>query len=408
MKPRGIFPRDFDRVLFFSLLGLLAIGIVMVYSAGQTSAGAMPRLHLKQISWAIIGLGGLAAALAIPYKSFDALAYPAYVLGILLLLFVLAAQGTPLVRERWILLGPLQFQPSEVAKFSVIFVLARYFSGVKTRRSSFITLAIPTVLTFVPLILILKEPDLGTSLTLAGVLLPVLYWSGVPVLTLFFMVSPLFAVLASLHLLPFVLYLIALTALLVYGRERNLTVLAIVLIINLGAGIARPILWNQLKPYQKGRILSFVNPHDTLGSAYQIIQSKVAIGSGGVAGKGFMEGTQKGLSFLPEQHTDFIYSVVGEELGLLGCATILVLFGVLISRAVGIAAHTKNRFGSILVLGITALIAFQVVVNIGMTLGMLPVTGIPLPLISYGGTSLATTLFGIGLILNVGMHRRDY
>lgn len=151
-----------------------------------------------------------------------------------------------------------------------------------------------------------------------------------------------------------------------------------------------------------------MNPHDTLGSAYQIIQSKVAIGSGGVGGKGFLQGTQKGLSFLPEQHTDFIYSVVGEELGLVGCATILVLFGVMISRAIGIAAHTKNRFGSILVLGITALIAFQVVVNVGMTLGMLPVTGIPLPLISYGGTSLATTLFGIGLILNVGMHRRDY
>lgn len=408
MKARGIFPRDFDRVLFFSLLGLLVIGILMVYSAGQTSEGPMPRLHLKQISWAVIGLAGLAMAMAIPYKSFDALAYPAYILGILLLLFVLAAQGTSLVRERWIVIGSLQFQPSEVAKFSVIFVLARYFSGVKTRRFSALSLAAPIVLTFVPLILILKEPDLGTSLTLAGVLLPVLYWSGVPVLTIFFLLSPLFALVASLHLLAFVLYLIGLTALLVYGRERNLTVLAIVLMINLGAGIARPILWNQLKPYQKGRILSFVNPHDTLGSAYQIIQSKVAIGSGGVSGKGFLQGTQKGLSFLPEQHTDFIYSVVGEELGLVGCALILVLFGVVISRALGIAAHTKNRFGSVLVLGITALVAFQVVVNIGMTLGMLPVTGIPLPLISYGGTSLATTLFGFGLILNVGVHRRDY
>ena len=408
MIGRGIFPRDFDRVLFFSLVALLLIGLLMVFSAGRTSEGPMPKLHLKQILWAVIGLGGLAAAIAIPYKSFDALAIPLYVLGVCLLLVILAAQGTALVRDRWIQAGPIQFQPSEVAKFGLIFVLARHLSGLKSNRVTFARVAAPILLTMLPLILILKEPDLGTSLTLAGVLFPVLYWSGVPMVTLFFLVSPLFAVLTSLHLIAFVLYLAGLFALLAYGRERNLFVLLTVLVINLGAGIARPILWNHLKPYQQGRIISFINPNDTLGSAYQIIQSKVAIGSGGFMGKGYLEGTQKGLSFLPEQHTDFIYSVVGEELGLIGCCLILLLFGVVIVRAIGIAAHTKNRFGSLLVLGIASLIAFQVVVNIGMTLGMLPVTGIPLPLVSYGGTSLATTLFGIGLVLNVGMHRRDY
>jgi rod shape determining protein RodA len=405
---RRVLPRDFDRALMVALLGLLAIGLLMVYSAGQTSEGAMPRLYMKQLAWTLIGLAGLAAALALPYKLFDALAYPVYGLGLLLLGFVLAAHGTPFVRERWIELGPLQFQPSEVAKFGVIFVLARYLSGLKTNRITPARLAAPLLLAGVPLVLILKEPDLGTSLTLIGVLFPVLYWSGVPVRILFFLVSPLFAVIASLHLVVFVLYLLLLFAYLAWGRERNLIVLIAVLVMNLGAGIARPILWGQLKPYQKGRILSFVNPDDRLGSAYQIIQSKVAIGSGGLLGKGYLEGTQKKLSFLPEQHTDFIYSVVGEELGLIGCIAVLALFALLIVRAIDIAAHTRNRFGSLLVLGIASLIAFQVVVNIGMTLGMLPVTGIPLPLISYGGTSLATTLFGIGIILNIGMHRRDY
>jgi rod shape determining protein RodA len=258
----------------------------MVFSAGRTSEGPMPKLHLKQILWAVVGLGGLAAAIAIPYKTFDALAIPLYVLGVFLLLVVLAAQGTALVRDRWILIGPIQFQPSEVAKFGLIFVLARHLSGLKTNRATFARIVAPILLTILPLILILKEPDLGTSLTLAGVLFPVLYWSGVPLMTLFFLVSPLFAVLASLHLITFVLYLAVLFALLAYGRERNLFVLLTVLIVNLGAGIARPILWNHLKPYQQGRIISFINPNDTLGSAYQIIQSKVAIGSGGLLGKG--------------------------------------------------------------------------------------------------------------------------
>ncbi len=403
-----VFTRDFDKAVFVSAIALVAIGVLMTYSSGRTSEGAMPQLHVKQLVWCVVGLIGLFAAVAIPYRSFDALAYPIYVAGVLLLVLVLALQGTPFVRERWLLLGPVNFQPSEVAKFGVILVLARHLSGLKGERFRATKLVAPTLITLLPLVLILKEPDLGTALVLVGILAPLLYWSGVPLRVIVFLGSPLLAVVTSLHIALFVAYIAALGLFLRFGRERNLVVVVVVLALNLGAGIARPILWNQLKPYQRARIASFANPDDRLGAAYQVIQSKVAIGSGGLTGKGFLNGTQKGLSFLPEQHTDFIYSVIGEEFGFVGCGLILVLFAVLLLRAIDIAATARNRFGSLLVIGVVSLLAFQVVVNIGMTLGMLPVTGIPLPLISYGGTSLSTTLFGIGLVLNVGLHRRDY
>jgi rod shape determining protein RodA len=402
------FTRDFDKAVFLSTLALVAIGVLMTFSSGRTSEGAMPQLHVKQLVWTVVGLFGLFTAVAIPFRTFDALAYPIYILGVLLLILILALQGTPLVRERWLLLGPVNFQPSEVAKFGVILVLARHLSGLKGEHFRATKLAAPALITLLPLILILKEPDLGTALVLVGILVPLLYWSGVPLRVILFLGSPLMAVLSSLHLGVFVAYLVALGLYLRFGRERNLVVLVVVVALNLVAGLARPVLWNQLKPYQRTRIVSFANPDDSRGSAYQIIQSKVAIGSGGLTGKGYLNGTQKGLSFLPEQHTDFIYSVVGEEFGFVGCSLILVLFAVLLLRAIDIAGTARNRFGSLLVIGVVSLLAFQVVVNIGMTLGMLPVTGIPLPLISYGGTSLSTTLFGVGLILNVGLRRRDY
>jgi rod shape determining protein RodA len=403
-----VFTRDFDKAVFLSTIALVAIGVLMTYSSGQTSEGAMPRLHVKQLVWCVVGLAGLFTAVGIPYRSFDALAYPIYVVGIVLLLLVLALQGTPFVRERWLLLGPVNFQPSEVAKFGVILVLARHLSGLKGERFRATKLVPPLLITLLPLVLILKEPDLGTALVLVGILVPLLYWSGVPLRVIVFLGSPLLALLSSLHLALFVAYIAALGLFLRFGRERNLVVVVVVLAVNLGAGLARPILWSHLKPYQRARIVAFANPDDRLGSAYQVIQSKVAIGSGGLAGKGYLNGTQKGLSFLPEQHTDFIYSVVGEEFGFVGCGVILVLFAILILRAIDIAATARNRFGSLLVIGVASLLAFQVVVNVGMTLGMLPVTGIPLPLISYGGTSLSTTLFGVGLVLNVGLRRRDY
>jgi rod shape determining protein RodA len=174
-------------------------------------------------------------------------------------------------------------------------------------------------------------------------------------------------------------------------------------------GIAGPILWNQLKGYQQDRILTFLDPgHDPLGAGYQIIQSEVAIGSGGFAGKGFLHGTQKGLSFLPEQHTDFIFSVVGEEFGFIGCALVLVFFALVLSRILLIAARTRNRFASLLVIGIFGYLSFQIFVNVGMTLGLVPVTGLPLPLLSYGGSSLITTLFTIGVVLGVGLRGRRY
>ena len=287
----------------------------------------------------------------------------------------------------------------------MILVLARFLSGVKEGRFRIAKVAIPIILTLLPLGLILKEPDLGSALVLVGVLFPVLYWSGLPLRVILFLVSPLIAVLASLSVPIFVLYLAVLVGYLAFGRERNLVVLVVVVALNLMTGIARPVLWSQLKSYQRARILSFANPQDTLGSAYQIIQSKVAIGSGGFMGKGYLNGSQKGLSYLPEQHTDFIFSVVGEEFGFLGCCFVLLLFGVLLVRAIAIASHARNRFGSLLAIGVVSLIAFQVIVNVGMTLGFLPVIGVPLPMMSAGLSAVLATFIGIGFVISVKMRR---
>jgi rod shape determining protein RodA len=198
-------------------------------------------------------------------------------------------------------------------------------------------------------------------------------------------------------------------ALVLYRSRLRLWTVVLVVVVNLAVGIATPHVWHHLEPYQRQRIATFLDPSaDPYGAGYQIIQSKIAIGSGGVAGKGFMHGTQKGLEFLPEQHTDFIFSVVGEETGFLGAAFVTVLYMVLILRGVRIARRARNRFGSLLVIGLTAVFLYHVLVNVCMTVGLAPVTGLPLPLLSYGGTSLLTSFLQIGLIQNVAMRWREY
>ncbi len=365
---------SFDRRLLtnfewpFLLLILItaAVGVVNLYSAaGPESASGAP-IWLKQVYWLAVGLGVTAATVMINYKFFETTAFVIFGLTLCLLVLVLVAGRVVAGSQRWLSLGPLMLQPSEMAKMAIIIILARYFARREQSRGySIFHLILPFGYALLIAGLILKEPDLGTT----------------------------------------VLILLIAGSMILYARVRPLSFLFLV-----GSTLAAvPLVWNFLKGYQKKRILAFLDPsRDPLGSAYHLIQSKIAVGSGQVWGKGFMAGTQSQLRFIPEKHTDFAFSVLAEEWGFVGVCVLFALLFLIVILGLNVARRTHDRFGEFLVVGVVAYIFWQVVINIGMVTGLLPVVGIPLPLVSYGGSSLVTTMFGVGLILNVSMRKFVY
>ena len=355
---------NFEWLVLLVVLSLCTVGIMTIFSAVvEHPDNYMQNLYFKQIIWIGIGLAAMTGCFIVSYKQVDRYAILIYLLCILLLLLVLMLGRYVAGSRRWLVLGPLSLQPSELVKVAVVIMLARYYAQhVSTDGLTFRELLIPAFIVFLPCVLILKQPDLGT----AGVII-----------------------------------LIAGTMTIFVKIEKK-TLLSLLLMVLL----AVPAAWFSLKGYQKQRIITFLNPEeDPLGAGYHIIQSKIAIGSGMVHGKGFRSGTQNALSFLPEQHTDFIFSVLSEEWGFIGGGLVLLLFLVVILRGLNIAYGCKDPFGTILSVGITALIFWEVFINIGMVMGLMPVVGVPLPFISYGGSSSITMLVGTGLLLNVGMRR---
>ena len=401
---------DLDRPLLFSTVLLALIGIAFVYSATAMPASTTEHgLYLKQLIWLVIALAGGAVAAAIPYRIYEGkTAWLLYAVGLVALLLTLFIGHVGLGAQRWLGWGPLKFQPSELAKVVTVMALASMLSQRRVDLTQVRTLLQMMLVAAIPFLLVLKQPDLGTSVCFIMILIVMFYWAGLSPLFLFLILTPLINVAASFYF-PAWLIFAAVLAFVLYRSRLRLVPLLMVVAVNLVVGIATPQVWNHLEPYQRQRITTFVDPGaDSYGAGYQIIQSKIAIGSGRVAGKGFLHGTQKGLEFLPEQHTDFIFSVVGEETGFLGAATVTILYMVLILRGVRIAQHSRNRFGSLLAIGMTSIFLYHVVVNICMTVGLAPVTGLPLPLLSYGGTSLVTSFIQVGLIQNVAMRWREY
>lgn len=354
--------RHLDKALFLAPLAIFLIGLVSLYSASlRIRASVEEGLVIRQCLW--MGIGTLLVFLMarINYFKLQDFALPVYLLSIFLLVAVLFAPAR-LGAHRWISIAGFNFQPSELAKIACILALARYFSGRRYEHCGWPEKLAPFAILAVPCLLIFKEPDLGTALLLVPVFFAMMYLWGFP--------------------------------------GRRLALLAL-----LGAAAA-PVLFHLLKDYQKARLLVFINPNaDPLGAGYTIIQSKIAIGSGGLWGKGFLSGTQNRLNFLPERHTDFIFGVIGEEGGFVAGAAVLALFWVIVSKGFSITAQTPDRFGSQLACGVTTLLAVHVVVNLGMTMGLLPVVGVPLPLVSYGGSSLIATMTCIGLLLNIKLYK---
>lgn len=403
------FSRDLEIWIIIGSLALALTGIFMVYSATQSRTQLLNGLYVRQITWVAVGLISLALAAALPYRYLEAFAYPLYAVTLVLLIGVLFAPGSSRV-HRWYRFGPVLFQPSEFAKIATSFALAKYLASRKIPFRSLLELAIPIGIVALPLGLVLIEPDLGTSLTFIVMFFAVLFWDGLSPLYLFFLVAPILSVVFALAN-SLVLWgaLAVVLALLFYrykvSRRDILTVSGMVTVL----GLLSTVAWSAMKEYQKKRLFVFLNPeHDPKGAGWHVLQSKVAIGSGGLLGKGFLQGTQKRLAFLPEQHTDFIFSTIGEELGFIRAAILLILFFILIYRGLAVAREARNRFASLVAMGLVAVIGFHVFLNVGMTLGIMPVTGIPLPFLSYGGSPLLAMMLMVGILVNIGLRRYEY
>lgn len=358
------------KIWIFTIL-IMSMGLLALYSASFQNVRVGNDVFYDQLQCAVLGLVLMAILGRLDYRKFFEIAYPFYIINILLLAAVLVGGRHALGAQRWIELGPLSFQPSELTKLSVIFMLGRYFSSRRPSLSFtlgsrlqniFRDIVFPFLLTLLPGVLIFKQPDLGTALLMMGIFFVMLFVSGMEMK----------------HFMWFLVFCLS----------------------------CIPFGWHFLKQYQKDRLLVFLNPNiDPLGAGYTIIQSKIAIGSGGLLGKGWLSGTQNQLNFLPERHTDFIFSVIGEEWGLLGTVSLLFCFFVLIHCGLTIAERLKDKFGMLVAMGMVAIVAFQVTINVGMTLGLCPVVGITLPLISYGRTSFITFVIMMGFLINLSKRR---
>jgi rod shape determining protein RodA len=396
-----------DLPMLCAALGLVAIGLAMVYSATSVP-GAHQGLWQRQLLWAGFALlaGWLAAV--VPLRVYDSLAWPFYGVALLLLVLVLVMGTSAMGARRWLEIGPLRFQPSEVAKIATVVLLARRFDDPKLDLRRMRDWLPPLVLVLVPFALVAKEPDLGTSLSFPVILVAMLFWAGMPLGNLLLGLSPVFNV-ALFFLTGSIGWFVALFVGVAALARPRLPVLALFVAVNAAVAVSMPRIWNHLEDYQKRRIETFLNPdHDPSGSGYQVIQSRIAIGSGGVVGKGYLRGTQKALAFLPMRHTDFIYSVVGEEFGFLGSLTVVLLYAVIVLRGFRLAVAARGTFASLLAVGLVAALFYHVMVNMLMTIGWAPVTGLPLPLLSYGGTALIVNGVQLGLLQGVAMRRREF
>jgi rod shape determining protein RodA len=355
--------QNFDWMLLIITLLLAASGLITLYSAARAGLDITQAFYFKQLMWYGAGFLIMIGAFLISYKRFDQYAYTAYAVCIFLLTAVLLAGKVVAGSKRWLVFGPISLQPSELAKVAVIIVLARFYSRTaSTKGMRLRDLAVPMMLIAVPFALIVKQPDLGTA----------------------------------------VMILLIAATLTVFIKIEKRAMIAIVLF----GTVTIPMIWMLLKGYQKQRILTFLEPdRDPLGAGYHIIQSKIAIGAGMLSGKGFLKGTQNALSFLPEHQTDFIFSVLAEDWGFIGSAVVLFIFLMLIVWSLNIAHGCRDSFGALLAIGITAMIGWEVFVNIGMVMGLMPVVGIPLPFISYGGSAILSMMMCIGILMNISMRK---
>ncbi len=398
----------FDLGLFIPVLLLFCIGLAAIYSSTFNNPMAHGNFQ-KQVVWGIISFIVFFIVYSLPSNTFKSIALPTYFLSLMLLLAVLVLGRRISGAKSWFEVGAFGFQPSEFAKIGTIMGIAYFLSRKNANIESFFDIIVTLTIGLVPVALILMEPDMGTALVFLVLILAVIYWKGISVFGLFVVLSPGFVALSSLFGFYYFFAAIILVGVGLILFKKNLIFSGSIFALNLGAGFFTDYVYRALSTHQQNRIKSFINPmSDPLGAGYNAIQAKVAIGSGGFWGKGFLEGHQTQLQFIPEQWTDFIYCVIGEEFGFAGAIITLGLFFYLFHRILKVASLAKDEFLSLTVLGIFSVFLIHLFINIGMVVGLMPVIGIPLPFVSYGGSSLLVNMFMLGIVANVYRTRKNY
>jgi|Wag4MinimDraft_12_1082652.scaffolds.fasta_scaffold00018_31 rod shape determining protein RodA len=357
--------KNFDYVLFVLVVVILLSGIMAIYSASyNVEMQTYSSYYIKQIIWCILGVAVFLIFSAISYKRLISASLFLYIIGVISLVYVLMFGDVNMGARRWIDIGNTSIQPSEFFKVIWVIVLGRIFKDINMDNLSFYEIIKKFLPVLIPVILIFLEPDLGTALIFLVVWGIVLLYRGI--------------------------------------NKYTFTIILTVVLLSI------PVIWANMHDYQRSRVISFLNPEsDPFGSGYHVIQSKIAVGSGGFAGKGFLKGTQSHLKFLPEKHTDFIFSVIGEEFGFLGAAFILTMFFGLLLRIIYISTYSKEPTAKIICVAVFGFLFFQFFVNASMVIGLMPVVGLPMPLISYGGSSLITFMAMLGIVNSVSMRRYD-
>jgi len=401
--------KKIDWFFMGSLLALIGIGIMLVYSATNNSELIWYHTEwFKQIIHFAAGFIIAAIIVFLPSKSWKNIAWIAYAISIIALFWVGSSGHISKGAGRWLDIAGFRFQPSEFAKIAYLLVSSLWLSRNRVSLVEPRTLLIPSLLFIVPFILVLKQPNLSTALVFTVITLVHFYWAGFRLVDMFLFVSPVASVIFSTISGLYWNLLIICVFFVSVRFKFPLWLIILVMTVDIGSGYVSQIAWNTMEDHQRNRILTFVDPmRDPKGQGYQVIQSQVAIGSGGLFGKGFGEGSQTNLAFLPEEHTDFIFSVLGEQFGFAGALVVLVLFFVLLLRGISICKLYSDSFINLMVSGICAMFFFHIIVNVAMTVGFMPVTGLPLPFLSYGGSFVLTCMILVGLLINLRLKGKD-
>lgn len=404
------FSDKYDLILFSATIIMVAIGIVAIFSATYGNTGGTD-FYMKQMIFGIIGLMIMVIISLLPPKYFSKFSYATYGFAIFLLILVLIFGKTINGNKSWFYIGGFGIQPSEFAKIATVLALANFLNpgDAEKNPNKILDFIKACIFVLIPFALVKLQNDTGTSLVFLSFLIPIFFWVGLSPFVLFAIITPV--ALAILSFLGQIYFFAGLAIVLIslYFFKRKILLSAVVFMINVISGFSVHFLYSKLQVYQQNRIMALFDPTlDPLGSGYNVIQSKVAIGSGGIFGKGLLQGTQTQLRFIPEQWTDFIFCMIGEEFGLIGASVIILLYLIIIIRLVNNASNSRNKFLSLVCIGFASLFLFHLFINVGMTIGIMPVIGIPLPLVSYGVSSLLSFMAMIGIGMNTYRHRNLY
>jgi rod shape determining protein RodA len=395
-------------MIFIPMLILIIAGLLAIYSSTINHPRAGGNFE-KQFIFFVCSMLIFFVIYFLPQQTFRFFSIPSYLVSLFFLVAVLAFGRVVYGSKSWFGIGGFGFQPSELAKLGTILFLAFWLSFKPRDINNIKDIGFSLLIGFIPIILIMLEPDTGTAIVFFFITLALVYWSGINLFGLFVVLSPGVSVFASILGLPYFITVLVLIIVALFLFKRDLFNSAIIFVVNLSTGFFFDYVYRILKPHQQLRIASFLDPNaDPLRSGYNAIQAKVAIGSGGLFGKGFMEGNQTQLRFIPEQWTDFIFCVIGEEFGFIGAMIIIICFFIIFYRLLKLASQSKDAYSSLVTIGILVLLFVHFAINIGMNVGITPVIGLPLPFLSYGGSALLIDVVMLGIAMNFYRNRKQH